>query len=54
MADPELERRLDRLVQRLREAGGDNLLGVGPLAPLPFTREAVDVVAANVAELRRA
>jgi predicted nucleotidyltransferase len=25
---PELDRRLDRLVQRLREAGGGNLLGV--------------------------
>jgi predicted nucleotidyltransferase len=28
MTDPELERRLDRLVQRLREAAGVNLLGV--------------------------
>lgn len=28
MTDPELERRLDRLVQRLREAAGGNLLGV--------------------------
>lgn len=28
MTDPELEKRLDRLVQRLREAAGGNLLGV--------------------------
>lgn len=27
-SQPELERRLDRLVQRLREAGGGNLLGI--------------------------
>ncbi len=42
---PELDRRLDRLVQRLREAGGGSLLGIalyGGLVTLAHIGRIVD------------